>query len=1797
MLPTKHDQPVKNKFQWQNLLIIIALVITLVAGAYLRMVGVNWDENQHMHPDERFLSLVQVAISPVENPSDYFNTETSSLNPANRGYTFFVYGTLPIFIIRYIGEALGQTDYNAITIVGRMVSAGFDVLTILLVFAIGKRLYQRWVGLLGALFYALAVLPIQLSHFMTVDTITNTFAYLAVFAGVWALTRRTSQVRREPEPVESIPDQPAEAVDESESSPDFDLSALSQTLVELAPYLLFGAALGAATASKINAVVLAMLLPLVEGMRYLRMDQDERREALLPILRNLIVAGIISFLVFRLGQPYAFNGPGFFNMGINENWWMSLQNLRSQASGNVDFPPALQWARRPITFSWENMVAWGLGWPLGLFAWLAYLGMGWQILRKQNWHRHLPLWVFTGAYFAWQSFSWVRSMRYQVLIYPALALFAGWGLVKLWTIRKALKINKLRLSPKFFRVVGIVLTAIIILTTAAYAFAFSRIYTRPHTRVAASRWIYQNIPGALTLQMATTGGEYQQPLPYRAGDSFGPGSPYRLPFYAVEDAVLRSITFPHIIDQSQTASLKQVQLRVFSSENPDQVLASAQVESEFFPSENERWGAAYDFYLAQPLPVYEGELYYLELDLNQAEVSLMLNGSPTLDFLTVEGMALNRPLPRILQGVTVETPYSMNVQVLNTGRISEISIPYLVDLTGLTGEKTLTVDLQVNNVENTAISGNLRSEFSPGEDIRGDSYVIRLDEPLQVNEGQTLTVTLSTDTDDARLVPHPPAPVHESSWDDAVPYPVNGFSPYSENGGIYRGDLNFEMYWADDQVKLQKFETNLDLADYIFITSSRQWGTTTRVPERYLLTTFYYRNLLGCPPEADVTWCYSVADPGMFEGKLGFDLVAVFQSNPNLGPIEFNSQFAEEAFTVYDHPKVLIFKKSDSYDPIAVRSMLRSVDLSKVVYFTPGDAANYEGPAPDQLDEPRFNLMLPEDRLEEQREGGTWSTLFNRGDLLNTSQPLAAAVFYLFVTALGLLSYPLVRLGLPGLSDRGYPLSKLAGMLILAFIVWILGSFGISFSQITIVLVLLGMVLFSIVFFVLQRKTLWKEIKENWRYYLTVEVLALIAFLFFIFVRTGNPDLWHPFKGGEKPMDFSYLNAVLKSTTFPPYDPWFAGGYINYYYFGFVILGVPIKLLGIVPAIAYNIVLPIWYAILILSAFSVGWNLYQGIPRSRALKVGEDSSKRFLGMAFVVGLATAVGLALLGNLGTVRLISTGYKRIAAGGAYVEDAGLIQEVTWLVQGFIQFLRGTPMPFYPGDWYWFPSRVIPGEAITEFPYFSFIYGDLHAHLIAFPITIFAISWSLSVVLSKARWGEHDGRLKWIGRLVGFGLGALVIGALRPTNTWDFYTYLVFAGIALFYAVVKNYQPKLQLNFLGSEWLEKIVVAAAVVFALVFLAVLFYQPFAYWYGQGYTQIEVWEGSRTPLDSYFTHWGLFLFVIASWMSWETYHWMKTTPKSALAQLEPYKTWIYGAMIFFFILLVILLVLGVTVALVAVPMGLWAVILMLRPNRSDGRRFLLFLIGTAVTLTLVVELIYLPGDIGRMNTVFKFYLQAWIMFGLAAGVCFGWLIKSMRYWNDRLSFLWQVGLFILVTSAALFTVMGTTDKIRDRMAPEAPTGLDGMAYMPYATYFDLGVEMQLNEDYNAIRWMQENVEGSPVILEGQAYEYRWGNRYTIYTGLPGVVGWNWHQRQQRAVLRNNIVQERVDAVNTFYNSEDQQYVVEFIDQYDVEYIVLGQLERIFYPGTGLEKFQRYEGLLWQEVYRYGNTIIYEVLD
>jgi uncharacterized membrane protein len=164
-------------------------------------------------------------------------------------------------------------------------------------------------------------------------------------------------------------------------------------------------------------------------------------------------------------------------------------------------------------------------------------------------------------------------------------------------------------------------------------------------------------------------------------------------------------------------------------------------------------------------------------------------------------------------------------------------------------------------------------------------------------------------------------------------------------------------------------------------------------------------------------------------------------------------------------------------------------------------------------------------------------------------------------------------------------------------------------------------------------------------------------------------------------------------------------------------------------------------------------------------------------------------------------------------------------------------------------------------------------------------------------------------------------------------------------------------------------------------------------------------------------------------------------------------------------------------------------------------------------------------------------------------------------------------------------------------MSAEAPSGLDGDAYMQTSYYNDQGVDMDLNQDYQAIQWMRMNVKGSPVIVEANTVEYRWGNRFTIYTGLPGVLGWNWHQRQQRGFLSYNGIANRLNEIPYFYQTTIVEDALSFLEQYNVSYIILGQLERAYYSGPGLDKFEEYDGVYWKEVFRVEDTVIYEVID
>jgi uncharacterized membrane protein len=415
---------------------------------------------------------------------------------------------------------------------------------------------------------------------------------------------------------------------------------------------------------------------------------------------------------------------------------------------------------------------------------------------------------------------------------------------------------------------------------------------------------------------------------------------------------------------------------------------------------------------------------------------------------------------------------------------------------------------------------------------------------------------------------------------------------------------------------------------------------------------------------------------------------------------------------------------------------------------------------------------------------------------------------------------------------------------------------------------------------------------------------------------------------------------------------------------------------------------------------------------------------------------------------------------------------------------------------------------------------------------------------------------------------------------------------------YAINRHFEWKGRFKL--PDWLGRALFSIAFVIGLYLFSSLLYSPFDHWYGQAYNKVDPWTSSHTPLSSYFTHWGLFLFIIAFWLFWEVREWMAATPVSHLKRLAPYHLGIEFGLAAFLALLVFFLMEGVRVALIALPLAFMAGLLLLRPNMPGVKRGVLLMIGTGLALTLAVEVITLRGDIGRMNTVFKLYMQVWMLFAVGAAAAFGWLLDEFPFWRMRWRTIYQTGLYLLLAGAFMFTVTATTDKISDRMNPAAPHSLDGITYMNYAQHFD-GQMMDLSQDYRAIRWMQDNVQGSPVIVEANCSEYRWCTRFTIYTGLPGVVGWNWHQRQQRALTASNTIFNRVSEVGTFYTSPDIDITLTFLKKYQIKYIVVGQLERNVYPAInpmvdGLSKFSKYEGKYWKAVYHDADTTIYEVI-
>lgn len=1015
--------------------------------------------------------------------------------------------------------------------------------------------------------------------------------------------------------------------------------------------------------------------------------------------------------------------------------------------------------------------------------------------------------------------------------------------------------------------------------------------------------------------------------------------------------------------------------------------------------------------------------------------------------------------------------------------------------------------------------------------------------------------------------------ISSEHWDDGLPvsfpdYPV----------GQYVG-VQLALYDADNDAKLARLIGQLHRVDYIVLSSDRLIGSIPRMPDRYPMTTAYYEALVS--------------------GELGFELVADFQSPPELFGIELDDRGAEEALTVYDHPYVRIFEKTDQWS-------------TNDAWYLLDDALGDGGVARRMIDLPQSNLLFSEADWVAYANSGTWSDMFDPDGIANT---LPAVWWYLILQLFALPAIPILWRLLPSLPDRGYALAKTIGVFGIAWIAWMLASLRlVEFGRLGIGLALWMALLTAAVVVGFRVRPMLADLRQRWRWIAATEALFLVSFAAIVWLRALNPDLWQPGRGGEKPMELAIFNAILRSPWFPPFDPWFAGGSLHYYYFGCVPWAAITRLTGILPEIAFNLALPSVFAMLLLNVWIAAAAL---ISRMRRPDVIDEADAR-AGMRWrpiLLALAAPVFVGILGNLDFVRRIGRGEWGYSPPPSWLEpfgDAGRIGWGTWNTL--------TESVALPTTAFWDPTRVIP-NTINEFPYFSLLFGDLHAHVLAMPVVAAVIVVAISLAtVSESRESTRDEAL--LGSLGGWRrivpmavLGGFLTGILYSTNTWDYPPSMALLAAAAAICVVVR-------RGVTAPWqsLRDVMIFAAIVFLS---GRMLFQPYISQYGSIPSQSSP-AVETTRLADYLTIHGVVLWAIAGYLAIElgrvllmlwrqSSRWGLAAIVLALALYGGYGTaFVIGNTSLF-------LIVGLVTLVVCVCGRL----------HQPQHLFVFAMIGLAFVLALIPERFRLENDIGRMNLVFKFYLHAWQLLGISAAVAVVQVVSAVyraavpllasdreaemagsastpygphlspsatgivasteaaQVSRARLSGrsiagiaagrVWMTALVVLVIGALSYPVLVTGPRLDDRFNSLDPT-LDGLAYMDEAVWA-AGPEggesttFPLANDREAIAWLRQNIDGSPVILEAQTPAYQWGGRISSTTGLPTVLGWTWHQIQQRPGYGEQVNQRVADVQEVYGGSGTFASIEPILDRYHVELIYIGDLERALYGEQGLAKF------------------------
>lgn len=748
--------------------------------------------------------------------------------------------------------------------------------------------------------------------------------------------------------------------------------------------------------------------------------------------------------------------------------------------------------------------------------------------------------------------------------------------------------------------------------------------------------------------------------------------------------------------------------------------------------------------------------------------------------------------------------------------------------------------------------------------------------------------------------------------------------------------------------------------------------------------------------------------------------------------------------------------------------------------------------------------------------------------------------------AIALAAFPLCYSLLPNLRDRGASIAMPFGLLTVGYASWILSVMRIVPStQVTVILLLIVMAGASA--WIVRRN--WREIAEFVVRERTTLALGQIIFLgvfaLWVIYRFHDPSINHT----EQPMDFMLLNSTARSMLGTPEDSWLRGAGISYYYFGYWNFALLTKFTGIVSSVTYNLSLALVPAMAALGMYGLVSNL-----------IRTDRGK--IRTAVLTGMVAALMLVFLANLeGALEFMrangmgSPGFWTWIGVDGLTAPAGSLTEEWWPTENW---------------WWWRATRVIGSfdagiqtdYTIHEFPAFSYILGDLHPHVMSVPFVMMFLGFLLNFWRAPSVWSWSD----WRPYLSLFVI-AFLLGGLGFTNMWDL---PVFGLVFLMVAALKVYQSgKTRIRDLVLETAPLALLVGTVVFVL-------YSPYFLAFTSQVGGIGALDGSGTRRIHLFIVWAPYLVAVAPFVVTVFWHttvrkdWARTTFYALTAGFLPFIVWaflyMYGggdpAGVIGRLIQVLPLALLVTIA---VYTTLW---LISEGKESMGIVFAMVLSTLGLALIMGPELLFVDdsftGALERMNTVFKFYYQAWAVLAAATGfVIYYWLNLSRETkGSSRLLLRVWGAAFVLVLVGSLYYSPAMVASKAELYGEERT--LDGLQH----------VERFAGPEYRAIEYIRKKVGHDSAILEAVGGGYSEHGRIASSTGVATVLNWPGHELQWRG--SSTPFEGREQDVQTIYQTLDISEAVSLLDKYDVDHVYVGTRERSKYGEAGLAKFAQF---------------------